>query len=142
MARIRSLHPGIFTDERYMALTFPARELIKGLWCEADDQGVFEWKLFTLKARILPADPVDIAALLSELEAGQFLAKFDYGGRSFGAIRNFRKFQRPKKPNSTHFLPAKWRTYVGLSKPNGELHEDDRGEVPHQFPTSGEPLPH
>lgn len=137
MSRIRSLHPSLFTDERYMALSFPARELIKGIWCEADDQGVFEWKPLTLKARIMPADAIDMAALLDELIAGQFVIRFDLEGRSYGAVRNFRRFQRPKKPTATHLLPPEFRTYVGLSSETEEPHDIQPPPVPHQFPTSG-----
>src|SRR3990167_1771230 len=112
MARIRSIHPGIFTDEAYMALSFPSRELVKGIWCEADDQGIFEWKPLTLKARILPADNVDIMALLLELEDGDFVRPFDADGKRFGAIKNFGKWQRPKEPKYTHPMPDDLRDYV------------------------------
>jgi hypothetical protein len=135
--RIRSLHPGIFTDERYMALSFPARELIKGVWCEADDQGVFEWKPLTLKARILPADAVDMAALLNELIAGKFVTRIEIDDHSYGLVRNFRKYQRPKKPNSIYLLPPEFRTYVGLKPPTEELEANEPPSVPHQFPTEG-----
>jgi hypothetical protein len=140
MSRIRSLHPGLFTDERYMALTFPARELIKGVWCEADDQGIFEWKPLTLKARIMPADAVEIGELLSELIQGEFVIRFEVDGRSYGAVRNFRRFQRPKKPNSVHLLPDEFRTYVGLTAEDGEPSPNEVPPVPHQFPTSSPPV--
>lgn len=141
MSRIRSLHPGLFTDERYMALSFPARELIKGIWCEADDQGVFEWKPLTLKAKIMPADAVDIVALLAELIAGEFVTRFEIDGKGYGAVRNFRKFQRPKKPNSIHLLPPEFRHYVGLTDDEGEPEKDKSPPVPHQFPTKEEKSP-
>jgi len=141
MSRIRSLHPSLFTDERYMALSFPARELLKGIWCEADDQGLFEWKPLTLKARILPADAVDMVALLEELVNGQFVTKFDHEDKSYGAVRNFRKFQRPKKPNSVFFIPPELRLYVGLNSDDVAVPEPHPSPVPHQFPTSGENSP-
>lgn len=137
MPRIRSLHPGLFTDDRYMALSFPARELLKGIWCESDDQGVFEWRPLTLKARIMPADAIDIEALLSELVAGKFVTRFEHADHSYGAVRNFRKFQRPKKPHSAFLLPAEFRTYVGLSDEEPEPTPDKPPSVPHQFPTKG-----
>lgn len=141
MSRIRSLHPGLFTDEQYMALSFPARELIKGIWCECDDQGAFEWKPLTLKAKIMPADAVDMPALLDELVRGKFVTKYDYDGRSYGAVRNFRRFQRPKKPNSIHLLPSEFRTYVGLSADEEEHSAEQPPSVPHQLPTEGEKPP-
>lgn len=126
MARIRSLHPRLFTDERYMALSFPARELIKGLWTEADDQGVFEWKPLTLKARIMPADAVDIPGLLDELIAGKFIARFEAGDHSYGAVRNFCRYQRPQKPKIAYPLPADLRAYVGAKEQPSQSFEQQQ----------------
>jgi len=134
MARIRSVHPGLFTDEGFMGLSAMSRVLLVGLWVEADDQGVFEWKPLTLKARLLPADVVDMAAMLSELVAARFIQPFTEGGKAYGAVRNFRKYQRPKKPNAVYPLPQEWRTFVGLSG-------DGSVPVTHQEPTSGENPP-
>jgi hypothetical protein len=130
VARIRSIHPSLFTDEHYMALTFPARELLKGLWCESDDQGIFEWKPLTLKARLMPADNVDMMALLLELEDGNFIRPFDHDGKRLGAVRNFRRFQRPKKPNAVHYMPVEFRTYVGLKADGSPPDADKTDEVP------------
>jgi hypothetical protein len=142
MARIRSLHPALFTDDRYMALSFAARELIKGIWCEADDQGLFEWKPLTLKARIMPADPIDVVPLLDELMLGQFVSRFEHSGTSYGAVRNFRRFQRPKKPNSIHFMPPEWRTFVGLSADIAEPSPDEKATVPPAPRTNGKAVTH
>ena len=134
MARIRSIHPSLFTDEAYMALGFEARELLKGLWCEADDHGVFEWKPLTLKARILPADNLEIGALLDELARGRFIVAYEAGGRRLGAVRNFCRFQRPKKPKYVFALTDAVRPWVGLAPPGGE-------PVPHRLPPEAEPAP-
>jgi hypothetical protein len=120
MARIRSVHPGLFTDEAFVSCGALARLLLIGLWTEADDQGVFEWKPITLKMRILPVDNVDVDALLDELSVLNVVRSYEHDGRKYGAIRNFRKYQRPKKPNSVHFIPPEFRTYVGLSAPSSE----------------------
>lgn len=132
MARIRSIHPGIFTDESYMALSFAARELIKGIWCEADDGGVFDWKPATLKARIMPNDALDLASLLQELVEGRFIGRFEVGGRPYGAVRNFCKYQHPKKPTYPNPLPDKWRSWVGRAESSSAPHPVDPG-------TNGEP---
>jgi hypothetical protein len=129
--------------------------LVKGLWCEADDQGVFEWRPLTLKARIMPCDTVDVEAVLSELAEAQFLRAFEVDGKRYGAIRNFRKFQRPKRPTASYPLPDSLRQYVGLppvvSRPqrgNGTVSQDhpEMGQlwvltpehVPHTSPTCSE----
>jgi hypothetical protein len=133
MARIRSIHPGIFTDEAFMSASAHARLLIIGIWCEAWDDGVFEWKPLTLKARLFPVDAVDLPALLAELTDLEFVTRFDHAGKSYGAIRNFGKFQRPKKPNSSGVLPSTLQSYVAV--------EISSEPVPNQFRTSPEKSP-
>lgn len=96
MARIRSVHPGLYTDEGFISLSIEARLFYIGIWSEADDQGAFAWKPFTLKARILPADNVDAKALLQEMvDIGVVKEAFD-GEKPIGLIKNFCKWQRPK----------------------------------------------
>lgn len=102
MARIRSIHPAIFTDEAFVSLSYPARMLWIGLWCEADDQGVFEWKPLSLKMKLAPVDALDVAALLEELRACELVRRFDAEGRSLGAVRNFCRYQRPRWPKPIH----------------------------------------
>lgn len=135
MARIRSIHPGIFTDEAFMSASAHARVLLIGLWCEAWDDGVFEWKPLTLKARIFPADNVDMAGLLAELVTLNVICQFNAKGKAYGAVRNFQKFQRPKKPNSSGVLTAEIAAYVGTGT---EPATDDNTPVPNQFGTSSE----
>ena len=119
-----------------MALSAHARLLFIGLWNEAFDDGVFEWKPLTLKARLFPVDAVSVDELLAEVEAVDFIrpAYSSDGEKRIGLIRNFQKFQRPKKPNSSGMLPDEWRGYVGLKPDSSE-------PVPNQFPTSGEKSP-
>jgi hypothetical protein len=121
-----------------MSLSHAAARILPGLWCECDDQGIFEWKPLTLKARLLPAHNDDMAAILAELVELNFVVKFDQAGKSYGAVRNFRRYQRPKKPNSTHLLPDQYRTYVGLEAVGEELGGDDSPLVTHQLPTSSD----
>lgn len=114
MARIRSIHPGFFTDDRLVCVSMSARMLFIGLGVEADDKGTFEWKPLTLKMRIFPADNLDVSILLEELEDVDAIASYEIDGRKYGAIRNFRKFQKPKTPNDIHPIPNSFRKYVGL----------------------------
>lgn len=134
MARIRSVHPSLFTDEAFAGLSMAARVLLIGVWTEADDQGVFDWKPVTLKMRVMPADNVDVSELLAELAAADAIKKFEEGGRQLGAIRNFCKFQRPKTPKYRALKSDDIRKYVASTYPTSEA-----GEVqPQQFPQKGE----
>src|SRR3546814_4769124 len=125
MARIRSVHPGLFTDEDFVALTDAEQIFYIGLLTEADDQGLFEWKPLTLRMRLRPAKDGDVAPLLAELVDAGRIQKAEIKGREYGAIRNFRKYQRPKSPNAVHPITDDLRIYVGLSPYRYELGGDD-----------------
>ena len=151
MSRIRSIHPPILTDEAFMALTVErplAIALLIGLWMEFDDAGVFEWKPLTLKARILPAITDDISPMLDALVQHGFIRSFDVGGKLYGVVRNFVKFQRPKKPKDTHPAIDEMRTYAGFEngkrphsetgRPSSVQGSEFDGDEP---PLSSEPIP-
>lgn len=114
MARIRSVHPSLFTDEAWVSCSPIARILYIGLWTDADDQGLFEWKPLQIKMRILPGDMAEAVALLAELEAVNLIKSYEAGGARYGAIRDFRKFQRPQKPNAIHPITEIIAEYVSL----------------------------
>ena len=134
MSRIRSIHPGFFTDEDLVSVGFAARLMFQGLWVESDDKGIFEWKPLTLKMKIFPADNLDVDELLAELMSIDAVRVFEAAGRKYGAIRNFRKFQRPKSPNDIHPAPNEIRSYVGLTQPVSE-------PLPNHFPKASEIAP-
>lgn len=121
MPRIRSIHPGLFTDEAFIQLSDAAQIFWVGLLTEADDQGVFEWKPSTLKLRLRGATTEPIEPLLDELAALDLIRQYTSGDRQYGAIRNFKRFQRPKKPNAVHPMPPEFRTYVSSGAVSSEL---------------------
>jgi hypothetical protein len=136
MARIRSVHPGLFTDEAFVVLSDAAQIFLIGLWTECDDQGVFEWKPTMLRMRVRPAKDGSVDDLLSELKAVDIIASYELDGRKYGAVRNFRKFQRPKKPNAIHPINGAIRTYVGLAGRDSELEQIEAppsSEIPPQM---------
>ncbi len=140
MARIRSIHPGLLTDEAYMALTVEnplAIALYLGLLMESDDYGVFEWKPMTIKARILPAVTTGVEELLDALVKHRFIGTFDVDGRRLGAIRNFCRYQRPKKPNSVHPRTPAVDQWVGTSSPAVPNRSGTSTENPPQMEDGG-----
>lgn len=138
MSRIRSIHPGLWTDEDFVTLSAFARLLFMGLWNECDDKGLFEWKPLTIKMRLMPADNVDAAALLDEIAAAGCIRKYEVGGKAYGAVRNFCKFQRPKKPNDIYPATAEILEFCAC---NYEPEAVEAQSVPNQFPTGGEIAP-
>lgn len=134
MPRIRSVHPGFFTDEDIVSVSMAARMLFIGLGIEADDKGIFEWKPLTIKMRIFPGDNIDVEPLLAELEQAGKVMPYSADGKRYGAIRNFKKFQKPKTPNDIHPATQESLAFAGHDV---EIALDGDGE----FPPKGEPFP-
>lgn len=135
MSRIRSIHPGLWTDEAFVTLSAHARLFFMGLWNECDDQGSFEWSPLKLKMRLAPADNVDGAALLAEIAEAGCVLQYEVGGKRFGAVRNFCQYQRPKKPTSVHPQTEEVRKWVNT---DARSTRDGSEAVENQLPTSGE----
>lgn len=135
MARIRSVHPRQWTDEDFFSCSMGARLAAIAIRNEADDNGIFPFKPLTLKARIFPADNLDMSALLNELiETNQIIVFECEEGKRFGIIKNFQKFQSPRKPTFYHPVPT------GELPTGYQLHSDYKPKssipVPNQYGTS------
>jgi hypothetical protein len=135
VSRIRSVHPGLWTDEAFVTLSAHSRLFFMGLWTECDDNGSFEWAPLKLKMRLAPADAVDGAALLAEIEAAGCIMTYEEGGKRYGAVRNFCQYQRPKKPNSVHPQTEAVRAWVNT---DARITRDGTEAVGKQSPTGGE----
>jgi uncharacterized phage protein (TIGR02220 family) len=129
------------TAEAFVSLSFPARRFLILLWTECDDQGSFEWKPKQLKMELLPADSIDIEELLCELVEWNCVMQYEMNGKQYGAVRNFCRYQRPKKPNAIFPQSEAVKAYCccGSSEPvgnqygtggeNAEQMEDGEEEV-------------
>lgn len=65
--RQRSIHPDLFTNEAFAAVSLSARLLAIGLWMGSDHAESFPWRPLQMKVAVLPADDVSVPALLDEL---------------------------------------------------------------------------
>jgi hypothetical protein len=138
VSRIRSIHPGLWTDEAFVSLSPYARLLFIGMWNECDDKGLFPWSPLKLKMRVLPADTVDAAELLVEIEAAGLIQSYTWCGKPFGAVRNFTKYQRPKAPNDIHPASAEILLFAGMDT---ELATLKASPVPNHFGNASEIAP-
>lgn len=120
MARIRSVHPGLFKDEAFIELSMAARVLAIGIWTLADDHGVFEWKPKMIRAEIFPGDSVEIDDLVAELVQHGCIIKFEDSGRAYGVVRNFCVYQRPRQPSYRHPFPESAAKYAGEDRRKAE----------------------
>jgi hypothetical protein len=116
MARIRSVHPGLASDEAYMTMSMAAKAAWPMLWTECDDHGLFEWKPIVLKARIFPADAVDFAAILAEYVELGCIMRVEIDGKPFGLVKNFGNFQRPKNPSYRYPWREEFGKFAGFNE--------------------------
>ena len=81
MARIRTVKPEFWTDEKTGHLSSDAKLLFIGLWNHADDYGVLEWRPEEWRIKILPYDSrsttVSILDPIAELMASGLCKTFD-----------------------------------------------------------------
>src|SRR3546814_8689572 len=88
--------------------------------------------------RLLPNDVADVDRLLTELVEIGVVLPYEIGGKRYGAVRNFRRWQRPKKPKQSYPQTPEVEAFVGT--PHGST-DDGSEPVPHQSPTGGEKRP-
>lgn len=146
MARIRSIHPGQWTDDEFVSMSMAARLLAIAIRNEADDRGCFEWKPLRLKMRLFPGDDVDMGRLLGELQANNQIMQYEVDGKTYGAIRNFCAFQRPKKPSYHCPTTELVNDYTDFNQKKArrgeEPDEDEPPQPPNRSRTSSPPVPH
>lgn len=130
MSRIRSVHPGLFTDEDFVTLSDAAQVFFIGLWTETDDYGAFEWKPITLKMKLRPASNHPVEPLLDELVKAGRVMKYEHAGRQYGLVRNFCRYQRPKSPKSLYVIPSQFRNFIGSEQLISEIDRDERPSIP------------
>lgn len=150
MAKIRGVKPDYWTDERIVDLSIPARLLFIGLWNHACDNGHLQDKSKQIKMRILPADDVNCAELLRELETQRLIKRA--GG--WITIPNLSHHQKPHKrwwatcdkpgcvlPDGASHAPSNRGTTVAPPKGNRCATADSDGEGEGELKVSKNPSP-
>jgi hypothetical protein len=101
MARIRSIKPEFWTDEKLTECSLSARLLFIGTWNFADDKGNLQASAKRLKMQIFPADNIDCQPLIDELIAHGLLTEYSVNDEKFLHIKNFAKHQVINRPSKT-----------------------------------------
>jgi hypothetical protein len=94
MARIRSIKPDFWTDEKVVELSAFARLLFIGLWNFADDDGRMVYSPKKIKMQIFPADTVDISELIGEITSQELIAVYTISAVAYVQIAHFSKHQK------------------------------------------------
>lgn len=98
MARIRTIKPEFWEDEKVNQLPISARLLFIGTWTYADDNGVIRGNPAYLKARIFPYDDNlrvgEVKKWIDALVKARMLIPITFRGESYYVVRTFRSHQR------------------------------------------------
>lgn len=110
MARIRSIHPGLFTDESFVALPVELRVFLPMLGTQTDYADRFRWSDI-----VSPAAEIDALKALDELEAAGMVKRDGEMGEvlfAYGFRR--RRISLWEKTRSRVFQRDQWAcTYCG-----------------------------
>lgn len=108
MAKIRTIKPAFWEDEKIAALPFEARLLYIGTWNYADDIGVLRGSCTFLRTHIFPYDDITVADVrqwVSLLIRAGFLASVSYEDEDYLVILRFNKHQNINRPSAPAFMP-------------------------------------
>lgn len=107
VARIRTIKPDFWTDEKIVRLPMAARLLFIGMWNFTDDEGYMRYEPGRIKMQIFPADNVDIEELLEALaDCELILIRRCNDGREVVFIPNFLEHQKISNPSKSKLAAA------------------------------------
>jgi len=98
MARIRTIKPEFWTDERVGECSPTSRLLLIASLNFADDYGGLERSSKQLKAQAFPYDNIDCEPLVLELIGAGLLIEYEVANRKYLHIKGFQKHQKVEKP--------------------------------------------
>lgn len=105
MARIRTIKPDFWTDEKMGRLKRDARLMFIGLLNLADDSGILKALPAYIKGQLFPYDEElrvkEVESWLESLVKARILIPFTYQDEGYYMIRTFRSHQKIDKPTKS-----------------------------------------
>lgn len=134
MARIRTVKPDFFADEKISNLKRDVRLLFIGLWVFSDDYGTVRSNPVWIKSNVFPYDEElrvnDVKTWLDALVKARMLEPFEYNREGFYNIRTFSAHQRVEKPSKPIIpLEEKKKIIEQLGNSRVIVAEDSHPEV-------------
>lgn len=105
MARIRTIKPEFWTDEKVVELSAFARLLFIGLWNFCDDDGRMVCSPKRIKMQVFPNDELNCAALVDELRINGVIQVYSVNGVEYLQVIQFSKHQKIDKRSASK-LPS------------------------------------
>lgn len=104
MARIRTIKPDFWTDEKIVELDAVERLLFIGLWNFADDQGYMDYSPKRIKMQVFPGDDVDVSRGLARLHEASLIRLYDSPQGFVLHVINWERHQRVSNPSRGRFV--------------------------------------
>ncbi|HHN8541610.1 hypothetical protein KDV70_23210 [Citrobacter cronae] len=101
MARIRTIKPEFWTNEKIVECSFEARLMFIGMFNFADDKGNLVRSPKRIKMQIFPADMIDCEPLIKELSLAGLISEYSVNGVEYIHIDGFSKHQKINRPSAT-----------------------------------------
>lgn len=122
MARIRTIKPEFWHDEKLGALKRDERLLFIGLWNLADDEGAVIANPVFIKSSLFPYDDDlrmnTLTSWLSNLQQARTIIPFTFNGESYYKIRTFSDHQVINRPSKTKWPAGFIQGIVTEGSPN------------------------
>lgn len=141
MARIRTIKPEIWTDEKFVELSAWARLLFIGLWNFADDDGRMEFSPKSIKMKIFPADSVEITELFGELRRENLVNVYAVDNKEYLQVVGFAKHQKVDKRSTSKHPPPPSPTEPRRTPPTEKEGKGKGGEGTSDANASGAVAP-
>lgn len=109
MARLRTIKPGFFRNEKLGVLAPLDRLLFAGLWCWCDREGRIEDRVGRIRADVLPYDNVtdkDVDGSLTRLAETGFIIRYTRDDVDLIQVLTWDKHQNPHKAEAKSVLAA------------------------------------
>ena len=138
-ARIRTIKPDFWADDRIAALSRPARLTFLGLISAmSDDEGRCRGNPRAVRAAVYPLDDDisidEITSHLGELHKGGLIARYEVNDQPYIQIANFKRHQRIQKPSPSQVPPMSSSDVIAIR-------EDSRSATGLVAEASGSPPP-
>ena len=106
MARIRTIKPDFWSDEKIVELTPWARLLFIGLWNFSDDYGRMPFSPKKIKMLVFPGDDVDVSSCLEELSREDLIRVYERDGRAVSRDPELRRMHQKIDRKTASKFPA------------------------------------
>lgn len=103
MARIRTIKPDFWTDEKLVELEPWERLLFIGIWNFVDDEGFMPYSPKRIKMQVFPADTLEVSRGLQNLISIGALSLYDSELGQVIQVTNWLKHQKISNPSKSKY---------------------------------------